>query len=126
MNGLVGKVNVEREGVFDETRPVQTYGEEELEQIPYIDAHHSPNVTALEGVDTQFTCRVHNIGNRTLSWLKHGEVTLLAIGRYTYTSDLRFEAVHIPHSLDWILRIKSPGPSDAGVYECQVSSTPHI
>jgi len=107
---------------------VDNFNEElkERSQLPRVDELYSGNVTALTGMDTQLTCRVHLLGNRTVSWLKHGEVHLLAVGRYTYTSDLRFEAVHLPNSPDWILRIRSPTPSDTGVYECQISSTPHI
>ena len=54
------------------------------------------------------------------------DLHLLTVGRYTYTSDLRFEALHAPHSLDWVLRLKNPQPADSGVYECQVSTTPHL
>ena len=37
----------------------------------------------------------------------------------------RFEAFHRPHSDDWVVRLKSPQPSDDGEYQCQVSTTPH-
>lgn len=51
---------------------------------------------------------------------------LLTVGRYTYTSDQRFRAIHQPHSEDWTLQLKYPQHRDSGVYECQISSTPHI
>ena len=47
------------------------------------------------------------------------------MGRYTYTTDLRFEALHSPHTDDWIVRLKNPRPSDSGIYGCQISTTPH-
>ena len=47
------------------------------------------------------------------------------MGRYTYTTDLRFEAFHSPHTDDWIVRLKNPRPSDSGFYGCQISTTPH-
>ena len=33
--------------------------------------------------------------------------------------------LHAPFFEDWVLRLKSPSPSDSGQYECQVSTTPH-
>jgi hypothetical protein len=35
----------------------------------------------------------HNIGPQ-VSWLRHDDTHLLTIGRLTYTSDLRFKAIH--------------------------------
>lgn len=61
-----------------------------------------------------------------VSWIRHRDIHLLTVGRYTYTSDQRFRAIHQPHSEDWILQIKYPQHRDSGIYECQVSSTPHI
>lgn len=61
-----------------------------------------------------------------VSWVRHRDVHLLTVGRYTYTSDQRFRAIHQPHSEDWTLQLKYPQHRDSGVYECQISSTPHI
>lgn len=58
--------------------------------------------------------------------MRHRDVHLLTVGRYTYTSDQRFRAIHQPHSEDWTLQLKYPQHRDSGVYECQISSTPHI
>lgn len=56
-----------------------------------------------------------------VSWVRHRDIHLLTVGRYTYTSDQRFRAIHHPHSEDWILQIKYPQHRDTGIYECQVS-----
>ena len=61
-----------------------------------------------------------------VSWVRHRDVHLLTVGHYTYTSDQRFRAIHQPHSEDWTLQIKYPQHRDSGIYECQVSSTPHL
>lgn len=45
---------------------------------------------------------------------------------FRYTSDQRFKAIHHPHSEDWILQIKYPQHRDSGIYECQISTTPHM
>lgn len=61
-----------------------------------------------------------------VSWIRHRDIHLLTVGRYTYTSDQRFEAVHSPHAEDWMLRIKYPQRKDSGIYECQISTTPPV
>ena len=53
-----------------------------------------------------------------VSWIRYKDTSLLTVGRYTYTTDLRFEAFHSPHTDDWIVRLKNPRPSDSGMYLC--------
>ena len=43
------------------------------------------------------------------------------VGKFTYTSDQRFQAVHMDNSDDWTLQIRYPQRKDEGIYECQVS-----
>ncbi|KAJ8726800.1 hypothetical protein PYW08_015197 [Mythimna loreyi] len=97
---------------------------------PYFDLMASKNVTALLGKTAYLNCRVKNLGNKTLnmqvSWVRHRDIHLLTVGRYTYTSDQRFRAIHLPHSEDWTLQIKYPQHRDSGIYECQISTTPHM
>lgn len=97
---------------------------------PYFDLAASKNVTALLGKTAYLNCRVKNLGNKTLnmqiSWVRHRDIHLLTVGRYTYTSDQRFRAIHLPHSEDWTLQIKYPQHRDSGIYECQISTTPHL
>ncbi|KAJ6635948.1 Zwei Ig domain protein zig-8 [Pseudolycoriella hygida] len=102
---------------------------EEPRSGPFFDKTASKNVTALLGKTAYLNCRVKNLGNKTtilqVSWVRHRDIHLLTVGRYTYTSDQRFRALHHPHSEDWILQIKYPQHRDSGIYECQVStSTP--
>ena len=40
-------------------------------------------MTTVRGVDALLNCRVHQLGDMTVSWVKHGRVHLLAVGRYT-------------------------------------------
>ena len=51
---------------------------------------HSGNVTVVSGHLARLNCRVRNLGNRTVSWIRLQDLSLLTVGRYTYTSDLRF------------------------------------
>lgn len=103
---------------------------EENRNGPYFDKNASKNVTALLGKTAYLNCRVKNLGNKTMllqvSWVRHRDIHLLTVGRYTYTSDQRFRAIHQPQTEDWILQIKYPQHRDSGIYECQVSTTPHM
>ncbi|XP_046400865.1 lachesin-like [Ischnura elegans] len=94
--------------------------------VPGFDKVASKNVTALLGKTAYLNCRVKNLGNKTVSWVRHRDIHLLTVGRYTYTSDQRFRAIHHPHSEDWTLQIKYPQHRDSGIYECQISTTPHM
>ncbi|XP_054746785.1 uncharacterized protein LOC129251465 isoform X1 [Anastrepha obliqua] len=103
---------------------------EDARNGPYFDKAASKNVTALLGKTAYLNCRVKNLGNKTMllqvSWVRHRDIHLLTVGRYTYTSDQRFRAIHQPQTEDWILQIKYPQHRDSGIYECQVSTTPHM
>lgn len=61
-----------------------------------------------------------------VSWVRHRDIHLLTVGRYTYTSDQRFEAKHTPHTDEWTLRIRYAQKKDSGIYECQISTTPPV
>ncbi|XP_032687131.1 zwei Ig domain protein zig-8-like isoform X2 [Odontomachus brunneus] len=97
-----------------------------LENGPYFDTTVSPDVTGLVGKTAELMCKVKNLGNRTVSWVRHRDIHLLTVGHYTYTSDQRFEALHTLHTEEWILRIRYPQEKDSGIYECQISTTPPI
>ncbi|KAJ8669563.1 hypothetical protein QAD02_000822, partial [Eretmocerus hayati] len=103
---------------FQELRPI--------ENGPLFDTTAPTNVTGLVGKTVHLLCRVRNLGNRTVSWIRHRDIHLLTVGRYTYTSDQRFESLHRPLSDEWILKIRYPQSVDSGIYECQVSTTPPI
>lgn len=49
---------------------------------------------------------------------------LLTVGLTTYSADDRFFVEHARHVQNWGLFIKHVLPSDAGLYECQVSTHP--
>ncbi|XP_055610973.1 zwei Ig domain protein zig-8-like isoform X3 [Uranotaenia lowii] len=94
---------------------------------PYFDTASIPsNITGLVEKTVLLICKVKNLGNRTVSWVRHRDIHLLTVGRYTYTSDQRFEALHSPHTEEWTLRIRYAQRKDSGVYECQISTTPPI
>jgi len=87
-------------------------------------SQHSGNVTAVLGRSAILNCRVEAVGNRTVSWIRHKDTHLLTAGRYTYTNDQRFRAIHKLLSEDYLLQILPVKAGDSGLYECQVSTTP--
>ncbi|XP_074593225.1 uncharacterized protein LOC141848969 [Brevipalpus obovatus] len=91
---------------------------------PYFDNNTSTNIATSVSKTVFLPCRVHNLGDRTVSWIRRNDLNPLTIGKITYTSDQRFQAVHMENSDDWSLQIGYPSREDAGVYECQVSTRP--
>lgn len=116
---------------------------------PEIIASASKNVTCLAGRVASLNCRIKNLNNWTVSWIRHHDTHLLTVAMFLYSADLRFRPTHKPYfgehptgsevnhdepSLsalsdtyqDWGLEIHSSQPHDSGIYECQVSTTPQI
>ncbi|XP_070064720.1 opioid-binding protein/cell adhesion molecule homolog isoform X2 [Drosophila virilis] len=91
---------------------------------PYFDPSTPRNVTALMGKSAYLSCRVRNLANKTVSWIRHRDIHILTVGSYTYTSDQRFQATHHQDTDDWTLQIKWAQKRDAGMYECQISTQP--
>ncbi|CRL03849.1 CLUMA_CG016979, isoform A [Clunio marinus] len=91
---------------------------------PYFDAQTPRNVTGLVGKSSYLSCRVRNLGNKTVSWIRHRDIHILTVGSYTYTSDQRFQATHHKENDEWTLQIKWAQKRDGGVYECQISTQP--
>lgn len=93
---------------------------------PSFDNTTERDVVATVGQVAYLHCRVFNIGDRAVSWIRKRDLHILTIGIMTYTNDQRFQSEHIDGSNDWTLKILSPQPRDTGIYECQVSTEPKI
>ncbi|XP_050689676.1 zwei Ig domain protein zig-8-like [Eriocheir sinensis] len=93
-------------------------------QGPRVDQGHSGNVSSVLGGRASLRCRVLNRGNHTVSWIRHRDLHLLTVDHYTYTTDQRFQALHEPSTGDWVLLVGWVQQRDAGVYECQIGTTP--
>ncbi|GIX99581.1 uncharacterized protein CDAR_26331 [Caerostris darwini] len=61
-----------------------------------------------------------------VSFVRQRDRNILTAGKFTYTTDQRFSAYHLNDTCDWTLEIRDTRKSDAGIYECQVSSDPKI
>ncbi|XP_041566740.1 protein CEPU-1 isoform X4 [Drosophila elegans] len=97
-----------------------------LSRGPYFDTSATKNVTSLVGKTGHLNCRIKNLGNKTVSWIRHRDLHLLTVSESTYTSDQRFTSIYNKQTGDWSLQIKFPQLRDSGIYECQVSTTPPV
>lgn len=119
---------------------------------PHFDYTAFRNVTTLVGNTVYLKCRVRKIGNKTVSWVRHRDIHLLTVGKFSYTSDNRFQCIHDVDAEEWILKVgnesclikfhywwhhgstnnpslyvlqlRYPQIKDTGFYECQISTTP--
>ncbi|XP_069166663.1 kin of IRRE-like protein 1 [Procambarus clarkii] len=93
----------------------------------YFDDDSPSNVTAIVGLKASLPCGVLNLAKKDqVSWIRQRDLHILTVGVSTYTSDDRFKVRHPAESNQWFLEISSVTFRDAGVYECQVSTSPKI
>jgi hypothetical protein len=126
ISDVFSRNNVQRAATSQKVNEASASEDENNSAAPYFDLNHSGNVTAVLGKTALLNCRVKNIGNKTVSWMRHDDTQLLAIGRLTYTSDMRFKAIHKLYSEDYLLQIKPTTHRDNGKYTCQISTTPPV
>ncbi|XP_022662053.1 leucine-rich repeats and immunoglobulin-like domains protein 1 isoform X1 [Varroa destructor] len=93
--------------------------------LPSFDNSTASNVTSQLGVTAYLHCLVNNLGDKTVLWIRRKDAHVLTVGMDTFTADDRFQTMHVDNH-DWALQIKYVQMSDAGRYECQVSSDPKI
>ncbi|XP_070133073.1 roundabout homolog 2 [Drosophila bipectinata] len=93
---------------------------------PVFDFGMPRNITARTGHTAAINCRVDNLGDKSVSWIRKRDLHILTAGILTYTSDERFRVVRTADSKDWTLHVKYAQPRDSGIYECQVNTEPKI
>lgn len=93
---------------------------------PYFDNTTKREVTTTVGQSAYLHCRVRNLGDRAVSWIRKRDLHILTAALLTYTNDQRFQSLHSDGSDEWTLKIASPQLRDSGTYECQVSTEPKI
>uniref|UniRef100_T1GCK7 Ig-like domain-containing protein n=1 Tax=Megaselia scalaris TaxID=36166 RepID=T1GCK7_MEGSC len=94
--------------------------EKPTEIQPFFENTTQRSAIAAVGRTAQFHCKVRNLGDRAVSWIRKRDLHILTIGIMTYTNDQRFQAMHLDDTDEWILKIVSVQPRDSGIYECQV------
>ena len=91
---------------------------------PYFDTGPPSNVTSQFGTHAFLPCRIKQLGNKSVSWIRQRDSHILTVDRYTFIADDRFQVLHSGE--DWTLQVKFVQERDAGVYECQVTSEPKL
>ncbi|XP_043188725.1 protein sidekick-like isoform X1 [Amphibalanus amphitrite] len=89
---------------------------------PFFDTTTPRNVTALQGKTAHLHCKVKRLNNKTVSWIRSRDLHILTTGTDTYANDARFQVARDAARNDWTLMIKFVQASDAGLYECQIST----
>ncbi|XP_012171928.1 zwei Ig domain protein zig-8 [Bombus terrestris] len=102
------------------------FGNHNITNAPTFEMNVPRNVTTAVGQTAFLHCRVHQLGDKEVSWMRKRDMHILSAGILMYTSDLRFQVIHPEKSENWTLQIKSPQERDSGVYECQVSTEPKM
>jgi len=83
------------------------------------------DIIVQQGEAAFFNCHVFNLANQTVSWMRKYDGYPLFIGHVKYISDQRFELVSRRRGQN-TLKLKFTNASDAGNFECQVSTNPKI
>ncbi|XP_042873963.1 uncharacterized protein LOC122254366 isoform X2 [Penaeus japonicus] len=91
---------------------------------PSFDKTLPRNVTIQAGKMAILSCRVFNINDKSVSWIRLDDLHILTVDKYKYSTDQRVSVVFNEPNLEWVLRIRSVTPADQGRYECQVSTKP--
>ncbi|XP_071053790.1 zwei Ig domain protein zig-8-like isoform X2 [Onthophagus taurus] len=93
---------------------------------PYFEFNVPRNVTTAVGQTAFLHCRVEQLGDKAVSWIRKRDLHILTAGILTYTSDQRFQVIRPDKSDNWTLQIKFPQIRDSGIYECQVNTEPKM
>jgi len=89
---------------------------------PHIDPYTGQNQTVQLGETAIITCKIYNVANRSVSWVRLPEGHILIVDGETFTQDTRISSVISRHNHVWSIRIQQVQPHDRGQYECQVST----
>jgi len=93
---------------------------------PSFDPSQPEVVTVSVGQTAYLACRVRQLGDRKVSWIRKRDLHILTFGLMSYTYDARFSVIRSANGDTWTLRIRSVQVNNEGLYECQVSSEPKI
>ncbi|XP_066975807.1 uncharacterized protein [Macrobrachium rosenbergii] len=91
---------------------------------PSFDRNTARSLTVQSGKTAKLVCRVLNVGDKSVSWMRHEDLHILTVDKYKYSTDKRLSVIFNEADQEWILQIQSVRQEDSGLYECQVSTKP--
>lgn len=59
---------------------------------PYFDTSTTTNITTQLGTHAYLPCKVKQLGNKSVSWIRRRDAHILTVDRYTFIADDRFQA----------------------------------
>ncbi|KAG7203592.1 hypothetical protein KM043_013634 [Ampulex compressa] len=91
---------------------------------PYFDSNTPTNITAQLGTHAYLPCKVRQLGNKSVSWVRKRDSHILSVDRTMFIPDERFQAIFVDAMDTWTLQVKYVQARDEGEYECQISTDP--
>jgi len=88
---------------------------------PYFSHYTAGNVSVMEGDIAHLPCRVLQVKNHTVSWIRSRDSAILSIDGDRIIMDRRFSIEKSKMRGDYVLSISSVTEADGGRYECQIS-----
>ncbi|XP_069982385.1 zwei Ig domain protein zig-8 [Penaeus vannamei] len=88
------------------------------------DQQNNTEVIAQVGGTASIKCYTHHLGDDMVSWLKRDEDHILTAGGQVYSSESRYSVSHVRHQKLWELSLRDVRLTDAGLYECQLTTHP--
>lgn len=95
-----------------------------LPPSPSFDRNTPRSLTVQAGKTARLICQVRNVGDKSVSWMRHEDLHILTVDKYKYSTDSRLSVTFNEADQEWILTIQAVNQEDAGLYECQVSTKP--
>ncbi|XP_064122180.1 lachesin-like [Macrobrachium nipponense] len=95
-------------------------------QSPDPPVQNNTEILAQVGGEATFSCVTHHLSDEMVTWLKRDDDQLLTVGQQVYAAEPRFTATHSHQNKAWELWVKDVQLSDAGQYECQITTHPPV
>ncbi|XP_015604174.1 cell adhesion molecule 4 [Cephus cinctus] len=91
---------------------------------PYFDSNSPENITVQLGTHAYLPCKVRQLGNKSVSWVRSRDAHIISVDRTMFIEDERFQAIFSDAQDTWTLQVKYVQARDEGEYECQISTEP--
>ncbi|XP_063847748.1 cell adhesion molecule 1-like isoform X2 [Scylla paramamosain] len=93
---------------------------------PEYQGQNNTEVAAQVGGEATLSCYTYHLSDERVAWLKRDDDQLLTVGQEVYAAERRFSVVHADHAEAWELWVKDVKLTDAGQYECQLTTSPPV
>ncbi|XP_018021847.1 uncharacterized protein LOC108678027 [Hyalella azteca] len=87
---------------------------------------NNTEIVAQVGGTATLSCFTGHMSDETVTWLKREDDQLLTVGQLVYVSEERLRVSQCHRTKAWELFIKDVHKSDAGQYECQLTTHPPV